>query len=515
VTDLADDQAEATEPSHDPRTGAIRGQVAVSSPSDVESVLAAAASAAPVVAAATPSVRAGWLRAGADALTEQATASELVYIADAETALGEARLSGELARAASQLRFYADVAVEGSWLRATIDPATEVRSSLARVQSPLGPVAVFGAGNFPFGFGVLGNDTASALAAGCPVVAKTHPAHPELSARLASVAVEALSTAGAPAGAFALVAGFEAGATLVQAPQIRAVGFTGSQRGGIALWKAANEREVVIPVYAEMGTVNPVLVTPEAVSRMDEIAAGLVGSFTLGTGQFCTKPGLLLAPAGAGAAEATTRALDTAGPRGWHLTEGIAAAASAGVEELAAAGARVVARCANPQPGWSGSPVVLIAKPQDLVQGSRLLEECFGPVVLICEYDSELQLETILSHLQGCLTASVMTSGPGDPDTARMLERLAPLAGRVSVDEWPTGVAWTWAQQHGGPWPATSAPAATSVGASALDRFTRPIAYQNAPDHALPPALKAANPWRLPRRIDGQQVLPGTGPHRS
>jgi NADP-dependent aldehyde dehydrogenase len=498
--------AGATETSWDPRTGTAVGEAPTTPPEQVEATLAAAAEAAPVLASSSPEERAAWLRALADALEQPSVASELATLADSETALGVPRLQSELARAASQLRFYAEVAVEGSYLRATIDSRTATSPDLARVQVPLGPVAVFGAGNFPLGFGVLGNDTASALAAGCPVVAKAHPAHPQLSARLAEVAGSALRAAGAPVGAFALVAGFAAGTAMVTSRHTAAVAFTGSQRGGLALWRLANEREVVIPVFAEMGTVNPVVVTRAAVGRLDAIAEGAVASFTLGAGQFCTKPGLLLVPSGSRAAERVGAALATAAPSAWHLTRDIAAAAAKGVAELTEAGAAVVADVPAPESGWGARPSILSAPVSALARGSRLLEECFGPVIVVAEYGDDDELDRAIAELQGALAASVMTSGADDPETPRLLGRLAPLVGRVAVDEWPTGVAWTWAQQHGGPWPATTAPGATSVGAAALDRFTRPVAFQNAPDHALPPALRAANPWRLPRRVDGRMV---------
>lgn len=494
--------------SHDPRTGEALGEVPCTSSAEVEEVMARAAGAAPTLALTSPAERAGWLRALADALEAPDTAQRLVALADRETALGEVRLTGELARVAAQLRFYADVTQEGSWLRATIDHATTTTPWLGRVQQPLGPVAVFGASNFPFAFGVLGNDTASALAAGCPVVAKAHPAHPLLSAELGRLATETLGGAGAPAGAFGLVAGFSAGASLVASPHTTAVAFTGSQQGGLALWRLANQRDVAIPVFAEMGTVNPVVLTAGGATRLAQVADGFVGSFTLGTGQFCTKPGLLLAPTGSNAAAAVGLALEAAAPRGWLLTDGIARAASACVDELVAAGARVVAQVPMADAGWAAPATVLSVRAVALVRGSRLLEECFGPVALVAEYADAEELRQVVGQLQGALAASVMTAGPDDPDTAPAVSLLAPLVGRVAVDDWPTGVAWTWAQQHGGPWPATTAPWATSVGAAALDRFTRPVAFQSVPDAALPAALRADNPWHLPRRVDGRLEVP-------
>jgi NADP-dependent aldehyde dehydrogenase len=438
----------------------------------------------------------------ADAVTVPAVTEDLVAVADAETGLGTVRLEGELARVAAQLHFYADVAEEGSYLGATLDRARAGVPALGRVRIPLGPVAVFGASNFPFAFGVLGNDTASALAAGCPVVAKGHPAHPRLSRALADRAEGALRDAGAPAGTFALVTGFDAGMHLVDAAQTHAVAFTGSQRGGMALRERALARPVPIPVYAEMGTVNPVVATSAGCADLAALADGFVGSFTAGAGQFCTKPGLLLAPAGLGVADAVAATLGEIRPSGWSLTAPIAAAAEAGVQELVAAGARVHRRVAGPDAGYGVDTVLLTADADALVPGSRLTEECFGPVALVVEYDGASALAGVLAGLQGALAASVM-AGADDPELADVLDLLVPLVGRVAVGDWPTGVATAWAQHHGGPWPATSEPSATSVGAAALDRFTRPVTFQSVPDAALPAALRQANPWSLPRRVDG------------
>ena len=495
-----------TDLSHDARTGTVVARIPTSTADQVGDVVARAASAAPAVSAATPAARRRWLVAVADALEESGTATELVRTADRETALGEDRLTSELARCASQLRFYGGVAAEASYLRATIDHATDTTPDLRRMQVPLGPVAVLGASNFPFAFGALGNDTGSAVAAGCPVVAKAHPAHPETSALLATVATSALAAAGAPAGVFGLVSGFESAEVLVRAPQVAAVAFTGSQHGGMALWRLALQRDVGIPVYAEVGTVNPVVMTVRAAARTEEIAAGFVGSFTLGSGQFCTKPGLLLAPAGYDVPARVAAALQRARPKGWMLSEGIAAACHAGVTELMGAGADVIGRMPGPAEGWSADATVLSVPASELKPGSRLLEECFGPVALVAEYADDQELREVLGALQGALAASVMSAGPEDPDAPGLVGVLTQLAGRVAVDDWPTGVAFTWAQQHGGPWPATTVPSATSVGAAALDRFTRPVTWQSAPASSLPPALREDNPGRLPRRVDGRLV---------
>jgi NADP-dependent aldehyde dehydrogenase len=493
--------------SHDPRTGATAASIVQTTAAELDALVTRATSAADVVAAASPRERQAWLAAGAAALVDNA--EELARVADWETALGSARLTGEVARAAGQMRFYAEVAADGAYLGAVIDPATATTPSLARMNIPLGPVAVFGASNFPFAFSVFGNDTASAIAAGCPVVIKAHPAHPLTSQRTFEVAHAAMVAAGAPDGVAALVFGHDTGVALVKHPDICAVAFTGSQAGGLSLWRLANERDVVIPVYAEMGTVNPVVVTPGAASDIASIAEGFVQSFTLGSGQFCTKPGLMLVPRGVGATTAVAAALDEAQPQPVMLTRGIAEAVTTGVAQMQDAGATVAARTSSSGAGWSAEAVVLAA-PIDLLRpGNRLLEECFGPVAVVVEYDRLDDALAAVDALQGALAGSVM-AGEDDPDTGTVIAHLERKVGRVIVNGWPTGVAFTWAQEHGGPWPATSNPATTSVGAAALDRFVRPVAYQGLPETVLPPALRTDNPWGIPRRVAGVLELGST-----
>jgi len=299
------------------------------------------------------------------------------------------------------------------------------------------------------------------------------------------------------------VVGFDAGLALVDAPEVRAVAFTGSQNAGMALVQRASARPQPIPVFAEMGTVNPVVVTPAAArGDLAALAAGFVGSYTLGQGQFCTKPGLLLAPRGAGAGDAVVAALASA-PAGWLLTEAMATSYEAGLQSLVAAGARRIGQGDRHTAGFAVTPTVFTADINDLKPDSRLLEECFGPVALVVEYDDAAQLKAALGRLQPSLAAAVATAGADDPDTAWLVADLAMRVGRVVVDGWPTGVLTSWAQQHGGPWPATNRPDATSVGAAALDRFTRPVAFQDVPESALPAALRAENPWGLSRRVNG------------
>jgi NADP-dependent aldehyde dehydrogenase len=490
---------------HDPRTGTAHPEVPHTSPEEVARVVAAAAGSALLIASTAPGVRATWLESIAASMEEHA--DELVALADAETALGEARLEGELAKTAASLRFYASVALDGAHLQATIDSVGgPTPLDLRRMRLPLGPVAVFGASNFPFAFGVLGHDTGSAIAAGCPVVVKVHSAQPRLGARLGEIARAAVVESGAPAGLFAVVVGRAAGLALVDAAPIAAVAFTGSQSGGMALVQRASQRHRPIPVYAEMGTVNPAVVTPAAARRrMGDIAQGFAASFMMGTGQFCTKPGLLLAPAGSGASRQVAAALGDL-TAGWLLTEAMAGDFSRGRTSLIEAGARVAGEGKSQQAGFAAMPTVFTARVDDLTPGSPLLEECFGPAAVVVEYADLDQLRDVLARLQPSLAAAIASAGADDADLPWLVQLLSAQAGRVVVDGWPTGVANTWAQNHGGPWPAISRPDATSVGAAALDRFTRPVAFQGAADQALPPALRSDNPWAVPRRVNGKPV---------
>lgn len=494
----------------DPRTGKAWAHLATSTPGEIEAALTAAQGCARTVADTTPSERADWLRGVADAVL--ATADELAQLADEESGLGRERLDGEVVRCANQLRFHATVAEEGSWLDATIDTAantaTGTQPDLRRINQPLGPVAVFGASNFPFTFGTLGNDTAAALAAGCPVIVKGHPAHPRTHRRLMEVATQALAEAGAPAGALMSVTGFSSGTRLVLAPEVTAIAFTGSQRGGMALWSLAATREVVVPVFAEMGTVNPVVITPSAVDRLEALATGCVASYTQGMGQYCTKPGLVLAPAGSGFAAALADELLSKAPRGPMLTASIADGYVSGVDRLVASGGQVIATVPEPGIGFGVCATVVTADATQLVRGSGLLDECFGPTIVVVEYADIADLHDMLRRLPGALVASLMTGGGEDADAAGLVPRLAELVGRVVVDGWPTGVASAWAQHHGGPWPSTTVPAATSVGAAALRRFTRPVAYQDVPLEHLPTPLRRVNTWRIPRRMDGRVRVP-------
>jgi NADP-dependent aldehyde dehydrogenase len=414
-------------------------------------------------------------------------------LADAETALGLARLTGEVARTTFQLRMFASLLIDPNYLPTLHDEAVagappRGRPSLRRVLVPLGPVAVFGASNFPFAFSVAGGDTASALAAGCPVVVKAHPAHPQLSEAVANEVCAALDTAGAPAGTFAVVRGVDVGRAMVTDPRIRAAAFTGSYEGGRALFELATRRADPIPFYGELGSVNPVFVTPGAARRGAQLAAEYLDSLTLGAGQFCTNPGLLVIPRG-GLLEAI---VDSAAGRepGTFLHEGVAKHYRERLAGLARIpGARVVVEPPDGRGPGFRAPLALVAidAKSALRHSTALQTECFGPAGMIVEYDDEAQALTIAEAMHGCLVATVH----GEPDeslAAHLVQRLAWVAGRVVWNGWPTGVAVAPAQHHGGPHPATTNPLFTSVGGAAVDRFVRPVVFQSMPSQLMPAA---------------------------
>lgn len=482
---------------------------ATAGPADLPTATRAAADAALSVAAAPLSERAAWLRNVADVLDSHR--DDLATIADEETALGIPRLTGEVGRTTGQLRMFADVVLEGSYLEVVIDHAdaqsTPPQPDLRRMLQPLGPVAVFAASNFPFAFSVAGGDSASALAAGCPVIVKAHPGHPRTSRATGNLVIQALRDAGAPDGTFAVVEGFEAGRDLVTAPEITAVGFTGSLTGGRALFDLAASRPDPIPFYGELGSLNPVVLTPGAVeSRTEELADGLAQSFTLGVGQFCTKPGVVFIPAASDFADAVAEAVEGKGAA-TMLREGIAERFSEGLGNLAGQGdVEVVAGDpAAAVQGRNATPVVLATTTDALRDaGDQLLEECFGPMTLLVRYRDLPDLEGALAGFPGSLTATIHAEVDETERFAPVVTQLAKLAGRVIHHGWPTGVAVTWSQHHGGPWPATTAPLHTSVGATAISRFLRPVAYQDVPEAWLPEPVRDGNPLGIPQRVDGR-----------
>jgi len=481
-------------------------------PQELDTILAAAAAAQDAWATSPPAARAAALDEVAAAMGREA--DRLVALAEEESHLPEARLRGELTRTRFQLGHFAGILREGSFLDATIDHADPdwppaPRPDLRLAQYGLGPVVVFAGGNFPFAFSVAGGDTASALAAGCPVVLKVHPGHPRLSAATAEIVVAALVEAGAPSGAFAVVYGEQAGREAVVDPRVAAGSFTGSLGGGRALFDLASGRPSPIPFFAEMGSLNPVFVTSAALEAdRDALLDGFVGSFTLGVGQFCTKPGMLIAPAGSGIEDAL-RARVEAVAAAPMLSEGIAGRYGDTLTALRAEPASrdvVVAAAEGVPDGLAAGATLISATAADfLVDRDGLLVECFGPASVLVSYADEEELTAVAQAFDGQLTATLHALAD-EPLATRLLPLLRRIAGRVLFNDWPTGVAVTAAMQHGGPYPATTAASTTSVGDLAIRRFLRPVSYQGVPDPLLPPALQDANPWGLPRRVDGRLV---------
>jgi alpha-ketoglutaric semialdehyde dehydrogenase len=460
-----------------------------------------------------PEVRAAFLESIADEIEN--VAAELSDRVQAETGLPAGRVAGETARTTGQLRLFAAVVRDGSWSQARIDPGSPDRTPLPRPDVrqrsvPVGPAAVFGASNFPLAFSVAGGDTASALAAGAPVVVKGHPAHPGTSEIVGRAIRAAVQKHDLPEGTFSLVQGTtnELGGALVSDPRIRAVGFTGSRRGGLALVDLAARRPVPIPVYAEMSAVNPVFVLPEALAgRGPAIAAAFITSVTGSAGQLCTKPGLLFLLDGQHADAFVTAAADAIAvvATAPMLNPGIASAYADGVAAVRATG---VDEAANGAPDDSiacaGTANLFVTTGDVFLSETRLHEEVFGPAAVVVKVRDEDQLAEIVDRLEGQLTASVHTDDADHDLAARLLDQLELIAGRVVFNGWPTGVEVGHAMVHGGPFPATSAPATTSVGARAIERFLRPVAYQDVPEALLPAEIRTDNPLGIFRRIDGE-----------
>ena len=473
-----------------------------SSEGAVHRAVAAAAEIAGRWAGTPGEERAGVLRRIAD-LLDEATA-ELVDVADAETALGRARLTGEVARTTGQLRMFADVVARGMELDAIVSEANAdaARPDVRRVMRAIGPVAVFSASNFPFAFSVAGGDTASALAAGCPVVVKAHEGHPRTSRLTTEVIGRALVDAGAPAALLQTVYGVQAGRGLVLARAIRAVGFTGSLAGGSALLALTQTRPDPIPFYGELGSINPVVVLPGAAAqRPQELAEGYVGSLTLGVGQYCTNPGLVFMPPDRPLLEAVSSAV--AGATGsTMLTDRIheqferlvSAPAWSELDLIGRGGAAEAPRSPTPQ-------VRSVSVQQFADQLDQLAGERFGPAGLVVTYTRLDRLLELLPSLPGSLTGAVHAADDELQPAGRVAEALAPGVGRLIFNGWPTGVAVCWAMHHGGPWPASTAPATTSVGATAIRRWLAPIAYQGFPDELLPEALRRGNPLGIERTV--------------
>jgi 2,5-dioxopentanoate dehydrogenase len=457
--------------------------------------------------------KAAFLRRAADGL--DAHNNELAERAHLETALPMPRLLGEVARTSGQLRLFAGVVEEGSWVNARIDPASPDRKPLPRpdVRSmlrPLGPVVVFGASNFPLAFSVAGGDTASALAAGCPVIVKAHPAHPGTSELAAQILSDAIAAEGLHLSVFSLIfdAGIEAGSTLVRHPLIRAVAFTGSLRGGRALMDLAAARPDPIPCFTEMSSGNPVFVLPGALRKGSAaLAKGLFGSFTLGAGQFCTKPGIILLP---DSQEANDFEFELGGQVELSdpftlLTAGIAREYASGTQ----ARESQVALLANAQRQSSASSFSARAKLfksnlDVLLDDPSLTDEVFGPNTLLVRCNNPKDYLRAAAALEGHLTATIFGDEEDLIANRELVQILEQKAGRLIFNAFPTGVEVTHAMVHGGPYPSTSDPRFTSVGSLAIYRFARPVCFQGFPDAMLPPELQDANPLGIARLRDGK-----------
>jgi NADP-dependent aldehyde dehydrogenase len=488
-------------------------------PAELNEAVQLASDAFPSYSQTSSKTRAAFLCRVAEQLESHRDA--LAERAHLETALPLPRLTGEVGRTANQLRLFAGVIEEGSWVNARIDPALPDRKPLPRpdirsMLRPLGPVAVFGASNFPLAFSVAGGDTVSALAAGCPVIVKAHPAHPGTSEVVAAILADAISAEGLHPGIFSLLfnAGIDAGTALVKHPLIRAVAFTGSLRAGRALMDLAAARPDPIPCFTEMSSGNPVFVLPSALRKSPaELAQALFGSFTLGAGQFCTKPGIVLVPESTEARSfiQELEALVKAAKPYTLLSAGIAqtynrqTAERAAQVTLSAAGSRT-----EPPTGFTAEAKVFRADSQEFLYETgrgagehSLADEIFGPDTLVVTGD-EVDLKIIARGLDGHLTATIL----GDEDDLvahrELVQILEQKAGRLIFNSYPTGVEVTHAMVHGGPYPSTSDPRFTSVGSTAIYRFARPVCFQGFPQALLPSELQDANPLGISRLRDGK-----------
>lgn len=466
---------------------------------------------ASAVWAATPyAERARVMRAIADAL--DAAGTELIAIAQKETALAEARLKGELKRTTFQLRLFADEVERGDFLDVRIDrpdaewPMGAPRPDLRRMLVPIGPVLNFAASNFPFAFSVAGGDTAAALAAGNAVLVKAHSGHPRLSDATVAVIREAAIEAGAPADLVSVIHGTQHGVEALKHPAIKAASFTGSIGGGRALFDIANARPEPIPFYGELGSVNPAFVAPGAASRRaQQIAEEYLASVTGSQGQLCTKPGVLFVPAESGIVDALRgAAVPAPAPL---LNDRIQEGFVAGLEELTGRGDVEVLREGEASRQSPPEATLLLTTVDAVLDDPEaLVREVFGPAGLVVTYTDASELERVARGLEGQLTATIVADedDAADLEIARgLVPALVDRAGRVLWNQWPTGVSVTFAQQHGGPYPATTAPTTTAVGTASVTRFLRPVAFQNFPAALLPEALRDESPLGISQRVDG------------
>jgi alpha-ketoglutaric semialdehyde dehydrogenase len=460
------------------------------------------------------------------ALFLETIATEIMALGDAliercvmETGLPAARITGERARTVGQLRLFAEVLRQGHYVQARIDKADAERKpvpkpDLRRMMIPLGPVLVFGASNFPLAFSTAGGDTASALAAGCPVVVKAHSSHPGANELISQAIGVAVKKSGMPEGVFSMFyASRDLGIKAVEHPVIKAVGFTGSRQAGMSIFKAAVSRAVPIPVYAEMSAVNPVIILPGALEeRLESIAEGLVASITLGTGQFCTNPGIVFIKKGTHTEKFIDRltALMQGANPGTMLNSNICKTYKESVESLknipGVVEAAASEKAADPEKN-EGQPRLFIVPAARFMQEERLREEVFGPSSQLVLCDTVAEIMSALSLMEGQLTASIHSGSRELSIVRQFLPVMTRLAGRVLMNGFPTGVEVCAAQQHGGPFPASSDSRVTSVGTAAMERFQRPVAFQGFPEELLPDHLKESNPLNIVRIVDNKYVL--------
>ncbi len=443
-----------------------------------------------------------------------ALGDELIQRCMVETGLPEGRLSGERGRTVNQLRLFATLLKEGSWLDARIDTADPDRKpapkpDIRQMHIALGPVGIFGASNFPMAFSVAGGDTASALAAGCSIVVKGHPAHPGTSEMVGNAIVKAAKATGMPEGVFSLLQGasVEVGMALVNHPLIKAIGFTGSFRGGKALYDTAVRRKEPIPVYAEMGSINPLFVLPGALKeKSDAIAQGLAASVNLGVGQFCTNPGLVVALD----ADETDNFIRTAGNHigaataGVMLTGGIKKAYDTGVKKFIEQDkVMIVATGKQGETDYQATSYLLKTTADNFLANPELTEEVFGPSTLLVSAQHKDELLEIARNIEGHLTATLYANEDDLKEYAKLIDLLERKVGRLIINGFPTGVEVGYAMIHGGPYPATTDSKTTSVGTAAINRFSRPICYQDFPQSSLPPELQNDNPLDIWRLVNG------------
>ena len=490
----------------------LEGAFKEATSAEIDKAVMKASKAFPLYKSKSAEERANFL----DAIAEEILnlGDELIQRAMLESGLPQGRLTGERGRTMNQLKLFAKVVREGSWIDARIDPAMPDREPNPRVDIrqmhiPLGPVGIFGASNFPLAFSVAGGDTASALAAGCPVVVKGHPLHPGTSELVASAIVNAAEKTDMPDGVFSLVQGqsIEVGMGIVQHPLIKAIGFTGSYRGGKAIFDAANQRREPIPVFAEMGSTNPVFILPEALrNNLDTLPSGICNSLNLGVGQFCTNPGVIIAQESE-SLEKLKAGLQTSiaavGP-GTMLGTGIKTNYINGVSKLEASeNVEKLIGNENPETGNQALPQVFTTDAESFVSNKHLEEEVFGPAMLLVKSNNKNDLLEIANGLSGHLTASIFGTESELSEYGDLIDVLQSKVGRIIFNGYPTGVEVGHAMVHGGPFPATTAQQTTSVGTAAIKRFARPFCYQNFPQERLPKELQDGNPMNIWRLIDG------------